>query len=218
MSRIIIAFAGYKGSGKTTAFEIVKNKYSEVYEVTLAKHLKTVLSQVFEIPINYFKDPNLKDLELENEVYLEKEQIASVIKAFNKEPIYDTQVRPFMGKVLYTPRTLMQFIGTEILHKIDPLIHTKYAVSNMPDSGTVIVTDIRFYKEFLYFEENFKKEFNLFYINNLNAETLAYKDKHSSEKELDFFKSRGIYIDNNGYLEDFKINVLSHIRRTLEQK
>lgn len=209
MSRLIVAFAGSKGSGKTTAFNAVKDKFSNVYEFTLAGHLKTACGEVFSLSDRQLYHPEEKEQYLEDPVMLDAQDLELIYKKFDldNEIIYDKHVRPFLGKILETPRKLLQFIGTDVLHKINPLIHAEYAAKTMPDSGLIIVTDLRFEKEFNYFNEKHSNEFKPFYIDNKRAELMAMGDTHPSEKDLLKFKHKCTSIDNNSTQSEYEVRV-----------
>lgn len=57
---MIIAFAGYKGSGKTTAASYVAHKYG-YKQCAFARPLKDVLELVFRLSIEQMHDPVLKE-------------------------------------------------------------------------------------------------------------------------------------------------------------
>lgn len=214
MTRKIIAFAGSKAAGKTTAFTITSEVYPNVHELTFAGHLKKSCSEVFNIDLNRFNDQNLKERTMEDPVYLDEESLLQVIQKFNRTADREL-IRPFVGKMIDTPRQLLQFVGTEVLRKVDLLIHIKYAVENMPKDGIVLITDMRFLNEFEYFYENHPNEFTPFYIKNNQAEMIAESDTHPSERQLLLFRDRCKLLENNGTLQEFNILVKSKIAEIL---
>lgn len=206
--RKIIAFSGPKTSGKTTAYEALSSQYKGVQEVALAGHLKTVASRVFRLDERLFHDQALKESDLADYVELTPKNIEDIFILFGlteKEYSYDNHIRPHIGKVLETPRKLLQYIGTEVLHPIDPLIHAKYLVRHkLPDDGIVVLTDLRFKNEFDFFIRNYNSEFVPFHINNSRAELASADDNHPSEKDRLKFKDVCIPLDNNSTLYAFK--------------
>lgn len=215
--RKIIAFAGPKKSGKTTAYQALNAQYSNVHEVALAGHLKSVASKIFNLDSRLFNDQNLKEVDLAEYIELSPKNIEDIFILFGlteKEYTYDKHIRPHVGKLIKTPRQLLQYIGTEVLHPIDPLIHAKFMIKNkLPKDGIVVLTDLRFKNEFDFFLENYKNEFVPLHINNNNAEMASADDNHPSEKDRLKFKHECIQIDNNSTLYAFK----SLVKKKLEE-
>lgn len=207
----IIAFCGSKGAGKSTSSDIFKQYYSGgVEEVALAGHLKEVTSNVFGIDMKYFLDPSLKEVELDTYIVLDKKNIEAVYKEFDVNDFsYDKHVRAHIGKVLTSPRKLLQYIGTELLHPIDPLIHVKKMLSKRDPGKLTLITDLRFLNEFEYLKTNFDNEFLPFYVKNSRAELSAESDMHPSEKELLLFKNKCTTIFNEGHIVDLQNQIKS---------
>lgn len=213
--RKIVAFAGSKQAGKTTAFSTIKNQFTEVHEVTIAGKLKNVVGEVLNIDTKNFHVNELKEVPFEDPITITKEQIEAVITAFNLEFDYDKHVRPHVGTLIETPRQSLQFFGTNVLHPIDDLVHIKNAVAGMPKRGIVVVTDLRFLQEFEYFRDTHKEEFFPFYIKNNKAELMAEGDTHPSETDLQKFKNQCTLIDNNGSLDAYKLSLVTNLQSIL---
>jgi len=205
--RKIVAFAGSKGAGKSTAFEILHGNFRGVHDIALAGHLKLAASEVFNLDQRLFHDQNLKESPLANFITLDSDQIMDVFFKFNliqdKDFNYDDHVRPHIGKLIETPRKLLQYLGTEVLHPIDPLIHVKYVTKKLPENGLIVITDLRFANEFEYLYDNFE-EFIPYHIENNHAEMAAEGDTHPSETDRHKFKHKCQTLDNNGTIYQFK--------------
>ncbi len=218
----VLGFLGIKGSGKTTssdvAKELSKNDGLSVYEVILARKLKSTCSEVFDLDMKYFTDQRFKEVELDNIISLSTENIIKVITAFGQDYNYDKHVRPHVGKTLHTPRTLLQYIGTDVLHPIDSLIHIKYEFFNIPIGVDVIVlSDLRFENEYEFLLEKYgPRDFVPIYVQNLIAESQASKDAHPSEREFHKFKNKSELLNNNGNLLDLKNNISSLLGKVYE--
>lgn len=211
----IVAFAGAKESGKSTSAELFKSLVTEVtQEVAFAGHLKTVCSEVFGIEMKYFLDTKLKESELDNYVNLTRENIAKVFEKFEIESFdHDLHVRKHIGQVFDTPRKLLQYIGTELLHPLDKLIHVNFALKKIDPDAITLVTDLRFPQEFdaLYGREDFVPV----HVSNIKAELAAEADSHASEKGWQKFKDRCYTLDNNGTIGDLTENLKTLIREKL---
>lgn len=209
MNKKIIAFCGAKGSGKSTSADLFKDlvKGSKVTkEVAFAGHLKTVCSEVFNIDMKYFLDPKLKESELQNYVNLTITNIEQVFEKFEIAGYsYDPHIRNHCGQVFDTPRKLLQYVGTELLHPLDKLIHVNFAMKKIDLEAITLVTDMRFPQEFdaMYGREDFLPV----YVKNTKAELEAEADSHASEKGWQTFKDRCIVLDNERSVGDLIDNL-----------
>lgn len=201
-----LAFCGSKGSGKSTSYNFFKELSTlPVEEIALAGHLKEVCARVFGVDYNLFIDPKLKEVELDKYIVLSRDTLTAVFKEFYVENIdTDKNVRPHVGRVLQTPRTLLQYIGTEVLHPVDPLIHVKIALRKKDTNKLTVITDLRFEQEFNYFNENLSSSFMPVYVKNSAAEAAASTDGHASERELHSFKDKCYRIENEFGLAELR--------------
>ena len=213
--KTIIALTGVKTSGKSTAFNFVKEAYPEVREIQLAKRLKDACSDVLGIERDAFDNPAKKEVALETPVYLDQAKVESLIRYFGFEPDYDKHVRAHVGTVLETPRRAAQYVGTEILRAVDPDVHCKGSVLGLPEDGLFVVTDMRFLNEYDFFAKNYKFEFFPFYIQSDRAEFNA-TDMHPSERQVLEVAKLCKKLPNNGSMEDLKAMVLEEISSVME--
>lgn len=216
MKNGIIAFCGSKFSGKSTSATLLKELFKgDTEELAFAGHLKEVCSQVFNVEMKYFLDPDLKEVEMDAYVNLTPDNIKKVFKLFDiSDYEFDKHVRPHVGQVFETPRTLLQYIGTEVLHPIDPLIHAKITLKKKDPTKLTIITDLRFLQEFEYLEG--MAEFIPVYVSNNKAEAAAAGDTHKSEKDLQKFKARCNFLDNNSDIPALKEKLSSLIDTNLK--
>ena len=197
--KLFVGFTGVKESGKTTAFEAIKKKYPQVEEVMLAKKLKDTCAEVLGIPRNYFDDQAFKEVLLDNPVYLSEDLVKGLYESYDLTVDYEQFVRPHIGKLLHTPREAAQYVGTEVLRAVDPDIHCNAAIKFVPDAPVYIVTDMRFWNEFDFFNGNSEIEFSSFYIQNNKAEAKLGPNPHASEKfVLEIGKKCEYKIANDG--------------------
>jgi hypothetical protein len=208
--KTIIALTGVKTSGKTTAFNYIKEVYPEVIEIQIAKKLKDECARVFGVERSLFDDPARKELELDMPIYLTKKNVEAVIEAYDKVPDYDLHVRPHVGKVLESPRRVAQYIGTEVLRNVDTDIHCLGAVMDLPEDGFFVVTDMRFLSEFDFFKRNFSSEFFPYYVQSNRAEETA-TDPHPSEREVRLVAKKCKPVSNNGSMSEFRLKILEEV-------
>lgn len=176
----IIGFAGRSGSGKDTAFQILSefDPNRKVVKISFAEPLKRGLMELFGFP----------DLS-----YFEDSE--------KKERIHDEITH-------WTPRRLMQWMGTDIIKsQIDTnhwikLLEKKVNSMLSLDDIVIIITDVRFPEE-------------VDCINRLNGIVVyldaderlgaSSKSAHISEQILNETKEKCLLvIPNNGSLEEYK--------------
>lgn len=214
--RTILAFTGVKFSGKTTAFNIIKDKYPYVQEIQLAKKLKDECAKVFKIDRPLFDDPKLKEVSLETPIYLTKENVTQIIQAYGVQPDYDLHVRQHVGMVLESPRRVAQYIGTEVLRTVSEDIHCIGATMDMKPSGLYVVTDMRFPNEYNFFKKNYNSEFFPFHIQNNQAELGGAGDMHPSERQVLETAKNCKKISNNASLSDLQETVLTEVEEVFK--
>jgi hypothetical protein len=213
----VIAFCGSKGAGKSTSAAMFRDQYpGPTEEIAFAQHLKNVCSDVFNINMSNFTVPELKEKELDAYVTLDGKNIPKVLSKFDIIDFdYDKNVRPHIGQVFDTPRRVLQYIGTDVLHPIDPLIHAKITLKLKDPNKLSIVTDLRFLQEFQFLK--LYGDFLAVYVLNKKAEMLASSDTHKSERDLQSFKPMCEVLDNTGGLNDLRKNVKGIIEKYFNQ-
>lgn len=216
--KTIIALTGVKFSGKTTAFNIVKEMIPEVIEIQLAKKLKDECARVFKIDRPLFDDPMRKELSLETPVYLDSANITELIRSYGVEPNYDVHVRPHIGMVLESPRRVAQYIGTEVLRTVDEDIHCMGATMNLPENATFVVTDMRFPNEYKFFKNNYGGVFYPFHVQNNQAELAGAQDMHPSERLVLETAKNCKKIPNNASIPEFAELVKAEVRDVIARQ
>lgn len=217
MKTKFIAFCGAKQSGKSTSGSILKALTNiPTEEIAIAGHLKEVCAKVFNLEYNNFIDNTLKERQLDAPIALMRDNIEEIYKQFNvQNVVYDTDIRPYINKLFYTPRQILQYVGTELLHPKDPLIHVKIAMVKKDPNKLALITDLRFGAEFQEFAK-LNEDFFPVYVKNNAAETAALADSHASEREWQTFKHLCLELDNNGTLRELKQRINSDIVDKIE--
>lgn len=203
-----IGLIGSKGAGKTTAFEAMKEFFpKKINEVTLAKKLKDVSAEVFEISRECFDKAELKEKAFSLPIFLSKDKLDKIYKAFEltDQVVYDKHYRFHIGTTFTNPRQIAQYVGSELLRVLDPNIHCKFALEMAQRGALNIVTDMRFPNEFEFFSNYEGAEFFSIYIQNPSAETLAKNDSHDSEAyTFELAKKASLTIKNDKSLQEFR--------------
>ena len=221
-------FVGPKGSGKDTCADLLRKQKRLRVSIPFALPLKRICMAVFNLHTNLINDPVLKEKEL-------KEPIKITIKHLrNIKNLMQTYVDPYgegtyynlnkatdnlVGRLLKTPREVLQIIGTEFIrNEIHPDWHCMAAFSekNLKEviksnnrNLTIAVTDCRFPNEFNYINAKFGADAEYFYVERPEAEERLAKATHASETEVLkvkdlLLKFGGTVIENNGTIEDLK--------------
>jgi energy-coupling factor transporter ATP-binding protein EcfA2 len=216
MKNGIIAFCGSKFSGKSTSAKMIAEILpGQTEELAFAEHLKLTCSKVFGVDMKYFLDPNLKEVEMDSYVNLTPKNVEQVFKEFDVTNYeYDKHVRPHVAQVFETPRSLLQYVGTEILHPIDPLIHAKITLKKKDPTKLSIITDLRFLLEFEYLMNTQAEGFFIpVYVANQKAEFAAAGDTHKSEQDLKTFKVQCVQMENNGTLPELRDKLYALVKK-----
>lgn len=214
--KLVIGLTGVKQAGKTTTFNFLKERFPQVVEVALANKLKNVCSTAFGLKREAFDDPALKEVELDELVTLTEENLTHVLEGFGLPYTFDKHIRPHIGATLETARRVAQYIGTEVLRQVDPDVHCKSAVLDVPESAIAVVTDMRFHNEFDFFSTAYGTSFFPFYIHNPGAEAKAALDSHASERYILEIAKKCEKIDNTGSLESLRDSVVRKIGAALD--
>lgn len=214
----VIGLVGFKGSGKSTTFDILKNLNANVEEIMIANHLKNVCSVVFHIPRTHFDDQNFKEKEFKNPIVLSSSVIEEVFRQFyiNKDQYsYDTNIKPHVGVILMSPRQIAQYVGTELLRSVDPDIHVKTAIKNMRFTDKVyVVTDIRFFNEFNTFNNDPNVSFVSLYIKRDSQTPKDISSVHASEREIPLIGEKCLAtVSNNTTVSDFRARLLKTLAK-----
>lgn len=197
----LIGLAGVKRSGKNTAATLIGELLGpeNVEERALADLLKRATCEVFGLDSKFVTDQDLKEKTLEDTLVLDETKLKRFFELFSlpdQDP-RSTVNRTHLGRAFLTPRQALQYLGSEVLHPIDPLIHTR-SVLQESNGKVVIVTDMRFVAEFNFFYGRLSKaEFLPLFIHNNEAEFVAKADGHVSEQQVFSFSRACVLVDNN---------------------
>lgn len=214
MTKIIISLIGAKQSGKTTSGHILSDMLVNPYMTAIADKLKTELSVAYDIDLIHFHSQDLKEERFIYPIRTKVDTISHLLESFklgSKDVKVSSDVLMELAtKEMFTPRELMQEMGTFLRKVFGKDIHLKHL--NLMNDIT-IVSDVRYKKEFDYLESLQKKGyFHLpLYIQNDQAENSG--DNHESERDLNKFKHKCILINNNDKDIDSLVDQLEYVLR-----
>lgn len=205
--RAVVAFTGVKGSGKSTAYGYLKELFPQAQELALARHLKDVCIEVFSLESDSLDNPSKKEVRFDVPINFTEKNVRQILKGFDVDPDFDTQVRPHIGKLVWSPREVAQYVGTEVMRSVDPFVHCKIADAKIGDTGLFVITDVRFPNEYTYFLDKYGLDFSFYYVYNPIAEAALGKTFHKSESYFQEMAKNAVRIENTGDLPEFRANV-----------
>lgn len=196
---MIISISGRKNSGKTIlANEIVKRGFKKI---SFADKLKKITAELLNCSVEDLCDPILKE-----------EKLNCVITWLDIKPKLEKLLKikinqNIENKTLDNRRDALQFLGTEVLRKIDPEFHVKSLKEQIEPNKDYVLDDTRFFNE-------------VETLDNLSAtrifvirpQYLKYSN-HTSETELNRSHFNDIIV-NNKSLE----SLLKHFNNFLDKK
>jgi len=218
---MIIGLTGNKGAGKTTAFNFIKAKYPDIVELQLAKYLKEVCSIVFETDIKYFEDPHFKEMALNPAVPAFRLTLVTLPLIYEMYglKLRTQDFRKHLNAGFWTPRAVLQYVGTEILREREPTIHIRKMIESIQfqTSQNYVVTDLRFLNEYNTLKTMLddKLGFDVIYIKRDEAEAKA--GEHSSELEIKEIAKNAKIVSNNDGLEEFEERILQTAENVLKR-
>jgi hypothetical protein len=204
---MIVGIGGEKKAGKSTAAECLVNKHGFT-ELSFAHPLKKMCAEVFDISSTYFTDPELKDQPFAYPLTITEDHISAIVNligatedSITLQQIYAlAKVGP--GKVVESPRKLLQFIGTDLIREcISQDFWVKALKHDIGQLVNVVIPDVRFASERAF-------------LRSIGA-TLALidrpghhsSDSHSSENSLGDKSEYDVIVINDGSIEELHNNL-----------
>jgi len=197
---VILGF-GYKANcGKDTAANYLKNVHGW-YKTEFAKNLKDCLSHVFGFTEYDLYSTSGKEVPFKTKfIYSYRKHMKVLEWMSNTLGVSISELnRPLpldaLGTQLYTPRQVLQFIGTEIMRYCCENYHIVTCLKNIPSDKNVVISDVRFPNEANYilsnggFCVNIKRDISFLCDKDLN---------HKSEVSMLDWDGWYSSIDNNG--------------------
>lgn len=153
----IIALMGKSKAGKNTAGNILIEGTSNV-TMAFADKLKSICGEMFGLTHEQLYDEQLKEKPVAFDCLLcpECKKPEVEILVLDRIPHGKCKVCGIIGeqgvfKGKWTPRTILQFIGTEGFRRVDPSVWVRYVINNarkqLEGGGYVVITDCRFKSE-----------------------------------------------------------------------
>lgn len=139
------AIGGVKRSGKDT---FAKNfEECGFVKINFADNLKKLCSSAFSISLDIFYSDEYKEKELTSPIVIEDKHIVIINEWIHSTHDFTIDAELHKGRLLKTPREIMQYTGTEIIRHAYPDYHVEATLANMADHKKVVCSDVRFPNE-----------------------------------------------------------------------
>lgn len=220
----IIGFVAPKQGGKDTSAAILIEGKKANGKLSFAGPLKEICSKVFGIPAQVLNDPVFKERPFKEPITLTKKHLRDIKNecVLRLDPVQGStllynpnkaSVIGIEGRVLTSPRELMQFVGTDFIRQRifgGWHLHAAFSTQTLAKyqkNSVYCVTDIRFVNEYLFLKERLGDDFRCFYVERPEAEEQLKHATHPSELETQKIKALlppENIIKNDGDLDDLK--------------
>lgn len=150
----IVAIGGRKLSGKSELSKYLVNEHG-YRKISFAEGLKTLCSQLFNLDLQFFIDQNLKEQPFEQPLQWNVLKCKELAFLIDQDNVNNTFVaNTYLGDALFkTPRDTLQYIGTNVLKRHDPLFHVKNTIATTQADQNYVLDDLRFIEEKYYLEK-----------------------------------------------------------------
>ncbi len=204
----IIGLVGPKGAGKDTVFEILQELKKSDGKLSFALPLKQICAHVFDLNNYHMNDPVGKERPFETPITLTNRNLRAVKNACTEyldplskdgaQYLYNpnkASVSGLEGRVMSSPRELLQVIGTDFIRNQlfqDWHLHAAFtprALKQVSQDGVYCVTDIRFLNEYQFLVDKFGDDFTCYYVDRPEAEERLATATHASELESQKIKA-----------------------------
>jgi hypothetical protein len=195
---MIIGLSGKALSGKDTTADYLISHYHFDEKVGFAYNLKLMVMDVFSLSFREVSEQDFKCKRFSDPVIVDKFHIDGIIDWMRRTHlVYFSDYDLFVGKVLNTPREILQFVGTDIIRFVCSSYHSDIVKNKFSSGKDIVISDIRFLNE-----AYLVKDFNGFLVRlTRDVEMVGGKTGHQSEVSMDDFKNWDYILNNNGSLK-----------------
>ena len=143
---MIIGIDGYAGAGKDTVADVLTS--IGFSKVSFADELRRTASHAFGFSMDTFIDRDLKDKLFDKPYILTPKALCEFCDYLGFEHKCDEVVIKFKHTEVFSPRHLLQFVGTEVARQtLAPSIWLDKYLENIQGKGLVVTPDARFDNE-----------------------------------------------------------------------
>lgn len=197
----VLGINGAAGSGKDTVGEYLIRHHGWSGKHAFARNLKDMVKEIFKLSEEDVSSQEGKRRQLEEPKVFTKDRFSSVLawmyRTHQKANTSKAQVKAvtdLIGTKLYTPRQIIQFIGTDICRTLVPSYHVDVLGAQVSREGNWVVTDVRFENEAEFVRGPCEGK-----VIKLNLLDIPDEDmrKHISENALEHWDGFAKIIDND---------------------
>jgi hypothetical protein len=196
---VIIGLSGKALSGKDTTADYLLLKHNFYEKVGFAKNLKEMCIKVFSLTEKDVYNQDYKGVPFTQPLLLSEKHLEDIIKWISTTHIINgVKVSDFVGKVLISPRDVLQYVGTDIIRSMCDTYHSDIVEKKIHSVEDIVVSDVRFNNEV-----KLIKDCGGFVVRiNRDFSLSGGKRKHQSEVALDDFNGWDYILNNNSSLND----------------
>lgn len=206
---VVLAFTGPKGCGKTTAANYIASEVGGTV-LAFAEPLKKMCMEAFELTSGQVYTAQ-KDEELFPHKMFRAKELRRIVQYMERELDLVAPGHGFRWKKVpanewpekefSTPRQILQWVGSELIHTIYEPFHCKMLGSKIKGEGLFLIDDLRYVLEYDYLK-SLCPVLRVIEIKG-RKEKEKGKEEHSSESDWKKIKA-GYSIDNSKKIPDFK--------------
>lgn len=198
---MILGLSGKALAGKDTVADYLLDNYGWTRKTGFASNLKAACMEVFNLNEFQVFDQEGKSKEFLDPLTTSPWHIRQLIDWMNKThrvDLTDKNYFSLIGKKLYTPRDILQFVGTEVMRYFVPNYHMEVVFRSVKPTENVIITDVRFPNEAQAILDNNGTLIRICRPDELRLQYGANIDStHASEVALDGWSNWSYVLDNN---------------------
>lgn len=187
---MIVGFTGRKRTGKNTAAAVIERQRS------FAARLKEMCVGIWDLDWDQVdgehKESPVGPIEID--------------RAIGGLEAWTGLHLPHRGLVAYTPRQLLQYVGTDYIRSVDPDYWINYLIGDIPRQPLVAVTDVRFANEAAAIHRAGGV------VVRITRPGLVSDDNHPSEAEIDRLEVDAEFV-NAGTPSDLQVEVSKWLSR-----
>lgn len=213
---VFIVLTGRKGHGKDTVADFAINDYKCDGKVGMADWFKEALAHEFNLPLDLFFNPELKDEPFSAPIIMKRKNIRNFlfkIGEYGFNNVNRISTMKWENRVFNTPRDMMLWFGHDFIslccgEQFHCQVTDKLKIDKFPRKENHVniffVTDARKYMQSKYYLDHYDYVYPVKVVRPDGSD-----DDHAVEKSVDEFPEGYFFdvIDNDGTLDDLKKKV-----------
>ena len=199
---MILGLSGKALSGKDTVADYLIERHNFPYKTGFAYNLKISCMRLFGLTEDQVFSQEGKSSVFSVPLITTYDDIYNILGWMRKThdiSIHDKDYNKLIGKKLYSPRDILQFVGTEVMRFYASDYHMEVIFRSVKNTDSVIITDVRFPNESQAVLDNGGKIVRILRPDSLRSKHgIILDSSHESEVALDSWTKWSYVIDNYG--------------------